>query len=126
MIADNRTIPEGTPMQTFSLNDLVTEGQWTNQRWWEFLRVPSLSVGLYHLKAGQADEQQPHTEDEVYLVVSGKALFQAGEQEQPVVPGSVIFVERDAEHRFVNITEDLTVLVFFAPPEGSLKGGGKK
>jgi quercetin dioxygenase-like cupin family protein len=110
-------------MQTFNLNNLVTESQQADQRWREFLRVPSLSMGLYRLKAGQADEQQPHTEDEVYVVVSGKASFRAGGQEQAVSPGSVIFVERAVEHRFVDITEDLTVLVFFAPPEGSLKGG---
>jgi quercetin dioxygenase-like cupin family protein len=110
-------------MQTFNLNSLVAESARGNQRWREFLRVPSLSMGLYRLKAGQADEQRPHTEDEVYLVISGKASFRAGGQEQAVVPGSVIFVKRAAEHRFVDITEDLTVLVFFAPPEGSLNDG---
>ena len=111
-------------MQTFTLNDLVAESERTCQRWREFLRVPALSMGLYRLKAGQADEQRPHTEDEVYVVVSGKAPFRAGGREQAIAPGSVIFVERAAEHRFVDITEDLTVLVFFAPPEGSLKDGG--
>lgn len=110
-------------MQTFNLNSLVTESERANRHWREFLRSPSLSMGLYHLQAGQADEQQPHTEDEVYVVLSGKASFRAAGQERAVVPGSLIFVERAAEHRFVDITEDLTVLVFFAPPEGSLKGG---
>ncbi len=113
-------------MQTFSLNDLAADSERAGQRWWEFLRVPSLSMGLYCLKAGQADEQQLHTEDEVYVVVSGKASFQCGGQDQAVTPGSVIFVERAVEHRFVDIFEDLTVLVFFAPPEGSLKGEGEK
>jgi len=113
-------------MQTFNLNDLTAESERGDQRWREFLRVPSLSMGLYRLKAGQADEQQPHTEDEVYVIVSGKAVFRAGGWEQAVTPGSVIFVERAAEHRFVDIAEDLTVLVFFAPPEGSLKGGVEK
>src|SRR5947207_10139246 len=111
-------------MQTFNLNDLAADCERGEQRWREFLRVPSLSMGLYRLKAGQADEQQPHAEDEVYLVVSGKASFRAGGREQAVAPGSLIFVERAAEHRFADITEDLTVLVFFAPPEGSLKSGG--
>ena len=83
-------------------------------------------MGLYRLKAGQADEQRPHTEDEVYLVIGGKASFRASGQEQAVAPGSLIFVERAAEHRFVDITEDLTVLVFFAPPEGSLASGTMK
>ena len=113
-------------MQTFNLNDLVADSERTSQRWREFLRVPSLSMGLYRLQAGQADEQQPHAEDEVYLVVSGKASFLAGGREQAVAPGSVLFVERAVEHRFVDITEDLTVLVFFAPPEGSLEDGGAK
>lgn len=110
-------------MQTFNLNELVSAGKRQNQRWHEFLRVPSLSMGLYRLKAGQADEQQPHTEDEVYLVISGKATFRHGGQEQAVVPGTIIFVERAVEHRFVDIIEDLTVLVFFAPPEGTRNDG---
>ena len=112
-------------MQTFHLSSLVAQGERDHQRWQEFLRVPSLSMGLYRLKVGQADEQKPHTEDEVYVVLSGKASFRAGEQEQAVAPGSVIFVERAVEHRFVDISEDLTVLVFFAPPEGSLKGAAE-
>jgi quercetin dioxygenase-like cupin family protein len=116
----------GEMMQTFNLSSLVAESERGSQHWLEFLHVPSLSMGLYRLKAGQADEQQPHTEDEVYLVISGRASFRAGGQEQAVVPGSLIFVERTVEHRFVDITENLTVLVFFAPPEGSLKGGVEK
>ena len=113
-------------MQTFNLNDLAAESEQGDQRWREFLRVPSLSMGLYRLKAGQPDEQQPHTEDEVYLVVSGKASFRAGGREQAVAPGTILFVERAAEHRFVDITEDLTVLVFFAPPKGLLRDGGSQ
>jgi mannose-6-phosphate isomerase-like protein (cupin superfamily) len=113
-------------MQTFNLNDLVAQGERGNQRWQEFLRVSSLSMGLYRLRAGQPDEQQPHAEDEVYLVLSGKASFRAGGREKAVAPGSLIFVERSVEHRFFDVTEDLTVLVFFAPPEGSLKNGGEE
>jgi mannose-6-phosphate isomerase-like protein (cupin superfamily) len=110
-------------MQTFNLNDLVAEGESGDQRWREFLRTSSLSMGLYRIKAGQPDEQKPHTEDEVYLVIRGKASFRAGTQERAVDPGTLIFVERCAEHRFVDVTEDLTVLVFFAPPEGSQTPG---
>ena len=107
-------------MQTFRLSDLVSEGDRSNQRWQEFLRATSLSMGLYRLRAGQHDEQQPHAEDEVHLVISGNASFRAGEHVQAVAPGTLIFVERSVEHRFCDVTEDLTVLVFFTPPEGSL------
>ena|SRR5262249_51844435 len=107
-------------MQTFELSQLL--GERADRSWLEFLRVPALSVGIYHLKAGQPDPQQPHTEDEVYYVVSGRGRFRAGEEELVVRPGTVIFVERWVAHRFYEITEDLTLLVFFAPPEGSWKG----
>jgi quercetin dioxygenase-like cupin family protein len=112
-------------MQIFSLSDLLAASERDGQRWREFLRVPALSMGLYRLKAGQTDEQRPHAEDEVYVIVSGKAAFQAGGPVQAVAPGSVIFVERNVEHRFVDISEDLTALVFFAPPEGSRKSGSE-
>jgi len=108
-------------MQTFQLPQLLQKVRESDQRWLEFLRVSSLSVGVYHLKAGQADPQKPHTEDEVYYVVGGRASFRSGSEEQKVGQGSVIFVERNVEHRFFDIIEDLTALVFFAPPEGSLQ-----
>jgi mannose-6-phosphate isomerase-like protein (cupin superfamily) len=78
-------------------------------------------MGLYRLQAGQSDEQRPHAEDEVYLVVSGNASFRCGGETQAVAPGTLIFVERTVEHRFVDVSKDLTVLVFFAPAEGSRK-----
>ncbi|MFO0968208.1 MAG: cupin domain-containing protein [Gemmataceae bacterium] len=111
-------------MQAFNPSSLIGEASpGRSPAGARILRTPSLSMGLYHLEAGQVDEQQPHTEDEVYFVVSGRASFRAARHEQTIEPGSVIFVERDIEHRFVNITEDLTVLVFFAPAEGSLRAG---
>ena len=42
------------------------------------------------------------------------------QQVQDVGPGTILFVERLADHRFLDIAEDLTVLVFFAPPEGAV------
>ena len=110
-------------MQSFQLSELSRQLKQSSGRWLEFLHVPSLSMGVYHLKAGQQDPQQPHTEDEVYYVLSGRAKLRAGTEERPVQPGALIFVERLIEHRFFDIREDLTVLVFFAPAEGSLKRG---
>jgi quercetin dioxygenase-like cupin family protein len=83
----------------------------------EFLRVPAMSVGLYVLAAGATDLQQPHHEDEMYYVVRGKARFIAGAEEQEISAGSVLFVAAEVEHRFYDITEELAVLVFFAPAE---------
>jgi quercetin dioxygenase-like cupin family protein len=83
----------------------------------EFLRAPSMSAGLYVLPAGSADPQQPHREDEMYYVVRGRARFKAAAEDHEVIAGSVIFVGSGVEHRFYDIAEDLTVLVFFAPAE---------
>lgn len=85
----------------------------------EFLRRDSMSLGLYHLGAGEEDQQQPHGEDEAYYVIHGKARFRAGEEDGPVGPGSVLYVAKGVEHRFHAIEEDLSVLVFFAPAEGT-------
>jgi mannose-6-phosphate isomerase-like protein (cupin superfamily) len=83
----------------------------------EFLRVPMLSVGVYVLPAGGTDPQKPHREDEVYYVVRGHARMRVGSEEQVVKAGSVIFVAAKLEHRFFDISEELEILVFFAPAE---------
>jgi mannose-6-phosphate isomerase-like protein (cupin superfamily) len=83
----------------------------------EFLRVPSMSAGLYVLGAGAADPQKPHHEDEMYYVVRGRGRFRAGDDDQEVSAGSLLFVAKEIEHRFYDISEELAVLVFFAPAE---------
>ena len=86
----------------------------------EFLRVPAMSCGVYVLRAGEEDPQVPHNEDEIYYVVSGVARMKVGRANQPeqdrvVTPGHVIFVKAHEEHRFHDITQDLVLLVVFAP-----------
>jgi quercetin dioxygenase-like cupin family protein len=83
----------------------------------EFLRVPAMSAGLYVLAAGASDPQKPHHEDEMYYVVRGRARFRAGAQDREISAGSLLFVAAEVEHRFYDITEELAVLVFFAPAE---------
>jgi mannose-6-phosphate isomerase-like protein (cupin superfamily) len=87
--------------------------------WVEHLRSADLSLGTYCIPAGGTDIQDPHTEDEIYYVASGHALFTCGERTVPVGPGSTLFVAANELHRFHDITTDLAVLVFFAPAEYS-------
>jgi len=87
--------------------------------WVEHLRVPDLSVGTYSIAAGAVDDQEPHTEDEIYVITAGRAMFEGGGRRAPVGPGSVIYVEAGEIHRFTDITEDLATVVLFAPAEGS-------
>lgn len=85
----------------------------------EFLREKSMSMGLYRLEVGAVDTQRPHSEDEVYVVLKGKATVVVGDEELVVSPGSIIFVKSKVPHLFHSITEELELLVFFAPAEYS-------
>jgi mannose-6-phosphate isomerase-like protein (cupin superfamily) len=104
---------------TFDMTRLAAEQEGSQEPWREFLRVPDLSAGLYHLKVGAADGQTPHGEDEVYYCLAGKARLRVGTQQLEVTPGRLLFVPAREEHRFEQITEDLTLLVIFGPAEGS-------
>ena len=86
----------------------------------EFLRVPAISMGLYELAAGSHDPQEPHSEDEVYYVVSGRGMIRVGDEDRAISPGSIVYVTAHVEHHFHSISEDLSILVFFAPAERSL------
>jgi quercetin dioxygenase-like cupin family protein len=87
--------------------------------WTEQLRVPDLSVGTYSIVAGGTDDQSPHTEDEIYVVTAGRATLESGGERTEVGPGSVLYVPAGEVHRFTDITQDLALLVLFAPAEES-------
>lgn len=106
-----------TPKNFYDLPTISAERAQAGKLYQEFLRVPALSVGVYVLPAGGTDPQKPHKEDEVYYVVRGRAHMHIGSDEQVVKAGSVIFVAAEVEHRFFDISEELEVLVFFAPAE---------
>jgi mannose-6-phosphate isomerase-like protein (cupin superfamily) len=108
-------------LNAFTLANLLATREQSGDLYHEFLHIPSMSAGVYQLTAGATDPQEPHTEDELYYIVQGQALLKVGDEDILVEPGSLVFVEANIEHRFHTITEDLTVLVFFAPAEYSLR-----
>jgi mannose-6-phosphate isomerase-like protein (cupin superfamily) len=105
----------------FHIDALLHERAAKGKLYFEFLRVPALSAGVYVLGVGAIDPQKPHHEDELYYVVRGRARMQIGSdhaaEHAEVRAGSVVFVEAEREHRFYDINEELEVLVFFAPAE---------
>lgn len=104
-------------MERFSLADVQRLRVQGNGPYHEFLHVPAMSAGVYELGVGAEDRQQPHTEDELYFVVSGKATLLVGAENVAVEAGSMVYVPARVTHRFHTITETLTILVFFAPAE---------
>ena len=102
------------------MEDLGEAGRWpadgADSAWWrEHLRTEDLSIGTYAIPAGGGDPQEPHTEDEVYVVSSGRGVLTGPDGEIPVGPGSVVFVAAGEEHRFERVEEDLALIVIFGP-----------
>ena len=108
-------------MEAFELSKLISERADSNKLYLEFLKTLDLSMGLYVLPAGGMDPQSPHTEDEVYYVVSGRAKILVMDESREVQAGSIVYVAKNMAHRFYSIEEELTVIVFFAPAEYSNK-----
>ena len=109
-------------MKAFELGQLLAERDRSGRAYLEFLRVPALSAGLYALPAGGSDPQQPHSEDEVYYVVAGRARVRVADEDREVVPGTFLYVAAGVPHHFHTISEDLTLLVLFGPAEGTQAG----
>jgi mannose-6-phosphate isomerase-like protein (cupin superfamily) len=79
-------------------------------------RSRGLEVGVYVLVAPEPDRQQPHEDDEVYVVLEGSGTLEVEGQSFPVAEGGALFVEAGAEHRFTSY-ESLAVLVIFTKPD---------
>jgi mannose-6-phosphate isomerase-like protein (cupin superfamily) len=103
-------------MENFELPRLFAERP-AGHNYFELIRVPAMSAGLYVLQPGEPDQQKPHNEDELYYVVGGRAQIRVAGEDRPVAPGSVIFVGAGVEHHFHSILAELQVLVVFAPAE---------
>lgn len=99
--------------QIFELADLMKKVDGNEPRFFEYLRIPSLSSAIYRLPAGAKDMQAPHLEDEVYMVVAGRARLRIGEKDHDISEGTILYVRATEEHSFFDIEEDLTVIAFF-------------
>jgi mannose-6-phosphate isomerase-like protein (cupin superfamily) len=87
--------------------------------WVEHFTAADLSVGTYSIPAAGTDDQEPHREDEIYVVTSGSADIETPGGTARVGPGSVVYVPAGERHAFTNIAGDLALLVVFAPAYGS-------
>lgn len=88
----------------------------------ELFRHGTLQVELY--QPDRVDDQEPHDQDEVYVVISGSGDFINGESRKPFEAGEVLFVPAGVEHRFENFTEDFSTWVIFYGPVGGERDVG--
>jgi mannose-6-phosphate isomerase-like protein (cupin superfamily) len=82
----------------------------------ELFRHGTLTVEIYAPKG--VDLQQPHTRDELYIVVSGRGWFYVEGQRFEFAPGDALFAAAGEVHRFEDFTDDLLVWVVFYGREG--------
>lgn len=107
-----------TQGKAYHIDNLAEEQDASQIMYYEFLRVPDLSMGIYKLKAGEKDPQSPHNQDEVYYILEGRGTLRIDEENFECKPGSILYVEKHAPHKFHSITKDMTIIVMFAPAEG--------
>ena len=73
---------------------------------------PGLELGIYVLVAPEPDRQQPHADDEIYVVLEGRGTLDIEGERYDLTEGDSVFVPAGAEHQFVGY-EQLSVLVIF-------------
>jgi mannose-6-phosphate isomerase-like protein (cupin superfamily) len=106
-------------MKVHQYAELVAAQASSGRPYLEFIRTDPMSIGFYVLPVAAIDRQRPHREDEVYVVMAGIGQFTAGGETREVASGDVLYVEAGVRHRFHDITEELHLVVVFAPPESS-------
>lgn len=86
----------------------------------ELFRHGSMSVEIY--RPDGSDLQQPHARDEIYVIISGRGVFQNGSIQHPFGAGDVLFVPAGVEHRFLEFSADFkTWVIFYGPKGGELR-----
>jgi oxalate decarboxylase/phosphoglucose isomerase-like protein (cupin superfamily) len=116
-MADQGGAKEGAALLRFNMDELSAQNAKTDLPYLEFMRLESMSGYIYELAAGTVDEQEPHDQDEIYYVVKGRSDFTVNNETIAIKPRDILYVKKFATHLFSNITEDLSLLVIFAPPD---------
>lgn len=92
-----------------------------DDRYAEVIRHGSMHAGMY--APHSTDDQEPHDQDELYVVVNGSGFFVIGEERHPFGPGDLLFAEAGVDHRFESFTPDLAVWAIFYGPSGGEQPG---
>lgn len=85
-------------------------------RYFVALNRGTLEVGLYAPEG--TDPQQPHEQDECYVILEGEGRFTMGDETVPFRPGDFFFVPADVPHRFLDFDESFKAWVIFYGPTG--------
>jgi mannose-6-phosphate isomerase-like protein (cupin superfamily) len=79
-----------------------------------FFELEHLQAGILRLKPGEQDTQEPHSLDEVYMVLEGDGYIEIGKKAYIIKKDLFIFVPAEVEHRFYGNTKEILVVYFFS------------
>ena len=77
----------------------------------------TLRAGVYAPKS--QDPQEPHDQDELYVVIRGTGSFAKDGETRTFKPGDAIFVEAGADHAFTDFSDDFATWVIFWGPRAA-------
>ena len=99
---------------------LVSSAEFEANRSDYFVRRGTMKMMLH--QPVMPNRQQPHDQDELYLIQAGHGRFTKSGETRSFGPGDVIFVEAGAEHRFDEISDDTRLWILFWGPRGGDEG----
>lgn len=103
-----------------SLHEALIELEDSENPFKQMMQNGSMTVEIY--KPAKVDLQQPHTQDELYVIISGTGEFYNNGDVFNFKPLDVLFVPAGIEHRFENFTDDFTTwVIFYGKQGGELK-----
>jgi mannose-6-phosphate isomerase-like protein (cupin superfamily) len=88
----------------------------------ELFKRGDLSVELFAPR--EVDTQQPHEQDEIYIVAAGSGVFRRGAERVPFGPGDFLFVPAGVSHAFETFSDNFKTWVIFFGPKGGYRGRG--
>ena len=79
-----------------------------------FFDLEHLQVGILRLRPGEIDTQEPHSADEVYMVLEGDGFIEIGNKSYDLNKDLFIYVPAQVKHRFHGNNQEILVLYFFS------------
>ena len=96
------------------IRSLISKMDLDNSGFLNFFDLKHLQAGILRLKPGERDTQEPHSLDEIYLILEGDGFIEIGKKAYSVKKDLFVFVPAEVRHRFFGNTKEILVIYFFS------------
>ena len=100
--------------KVIDIRKLYSKMELDNSEFLSFFELEHLQVGILRLRPGEIDTQEPHSTDEVYLVLEGDGLIEIGNKSYDLNKDLFIYVPAQVKHRFHGNKQEILALYFFS------------